>query len=54
MEKKELYTLREVETIVKVSQRTLYNWIKSGKLKAKKVGGQYRVSPKTIEELLKD
>ena len=55
MEKKEynVYTLKEVEKIMSVSQRTLYNWIKGGKLKAIKVGGQYRVTQEALDELLK-
>ena len=33
-----LYTIREVEDILKVTQRTLYKYIKEGKLKATKAG----------------
>ncbi len=33
-----LYTLREVEEILKVTQRTLYKYIKEGRLKATKAG----------------
>ena len=38
-----LYTLREVEKILKVTQRTLYTYIQNGQLKATKIGKYWRV-----------
>lgn len=45
------YKLEEVEQILQLTRRTLYNYIKSGKLKAVKVGRDWRVSAKAIQEL---
>lgn len=45
-----VYTLEEVCNILKVTKRTVYNYIKGGQLKAVKVGKYWRVS----EEHLKD
>lgn len=43
MEEMKLYTLREVEQILKVTQRTLYTYIQEGTLKATKIGKYWRV-----------
>lgn len=47
-----LYTLKEVEAILKVTQRTLYNYIKSGKLKAIKLGKEWRVREEDLNDFL--
>ncbi|OHW61240.1 helix-turn-helix domain protein [Andreesenia angusta] len=47
-----VYTLKEVEPILKVTQRTLYNYIKSGKLKAVKIGKEWRVKHSDLEDFL--
>ena len=47
-----IYTLREVEEIMGVSQRTLYRWIETGKLKAFKAGGTWRVSEEALQEFM--
>lgn len=46
----EVYTLKEVEDLLQVTQRTLYNWIKDGKLRAFKAGRQWRVTKEALEE----
>ena len=46
-----LYTLREVEEILKVTQRTLYTYIKEGKLKATKAGN-WRVKHSDLMEFV--
>jgi excisionase family DNA binding protein len=48
-----IYTLREAQGILKVSRRSLYNFIKSGKLKAAKVGREWRVAHGDLKTLLK-
>lgn len=45
-----LYTLDEIADTLKVTRRTLYTYIKEGKLNAVKIGRSWRVS----EEALKD
>ena len=43
MESFKLYTIDEIAEILKVTQRTVYNYIKSGSLKAIKIGKYWRV-----------
>ena len=47
-----VYTLDEVADILKVSRRTLYNYIKEGKLPAVKMGKYWRVSQDTLEAFI--
>jgi len=47
-----IYTLKEVEEILKVTQRTLYNYIKTGKLKAVKTGKSWRVTHESLQRFL--
>lgn len=51
--KKDIYTLKEIEEILGVSQRTLYRYIKDGKLTAVKPGGQWRVERPELEAFIK-
>lgn len=48
---KGVYTLDEVAGMLKVTKRTLYNYIRAGKLKAVKIGKYWRVTSAAIEEL---
>ena len=50
---KELYKLSEVQEITQLTQRTIYNHIKSGKLQAVKMGGQWRVEKAALEHFIK-
>lgn len=47
-----IYTLREVEEILNVTQRTLYRWIDNGSLKAFKAGRTWRVSEEALQEFI--
>lgn len=47
-----LYTLTEIEPILGVTHRTLFNYIKSGKLKAKKIGGKWKVTKEVLEDFV--
>lgn len=49
----EVYTLKEVEELLQVTQRTLYNWIKGGKLTAFKAGREWRVTKEALEDFTK-
>lgn len=49
----EIYTLEEIEKLLQVTRRTLYNWIKDGQLKAFKVGRGWRVTKEALEEFTK-
>lgn len=46
----EVYTLKEIEDLLHVTRRTLYNWIKGGKLKAFRIGKEWRVTREALEE----
>lgn len=52
MEELRVYSLKEVEEILKVSQRTLYTYIKTGKLKAVKMGKYWRVSHESLKDFI--
>ncbi len=47
-----LYMVNEVKDILKITQRTLYNYIKSGDLKAVKIGKYWRVKKSDLEEFI--
>lgn len=52
MEELKLYTLREVEKILKVTQRTLYTYIQEGTLKASKSGKYWRVKHNDLMQFI--
>ena len=47
-----VYTLEEVMDVLKVSKRTIYNYIKADQLKAIKVGREWRVTEKALAAFL--
>lgn len=47
--KDDLLTSKEAAKILKVSKRTLYRYIKSGKLKAAKIG-QWRIKKSDLDK----
>ena len=47
-----LFTLKETAKILRVSERTIMRYLKSGKLKASKVG-QWRIKQSDLENFLK-
>lgn len=50
---KEIYTLHEVEELLKVTQRSLYNFIKDGRLKAFKAGREWRVTEEALNDFMR-
>ncbi|MCM1567811.1 MAG: helix-turn-helix domain-containing protein [Dehalobacter sp.] len=46
------YTPQEVADKLKVNIRTLYRWIREGKLKAVKIGELWRISETELNKLL--
>lgn len=38
------YSTKEVAELLKVTERSVYNYIKDGKIKGKKIGGKWRVT----------
>lgn len=49
---KEYYSTIEVSNIFKVSRITIFNWIKTGKIKATKIGRNYVVPHSSVVEKL--
>ena len=47
-----VYTLEEVADILKVTRRTLYTYVKSGKLRAVKMGKYWRVSEEALRAFI--
>lgn len=47
------YTPEDIASNLQVHLKTVYNWIKSGKLKAVKVGHFWRISETELNRLLK-
>lgn len=52
MAEMKIYTLDEISEILHISRKTLYSYIKEGKLKAVKVGRSWRITAKNLEEFL--
>ncbi len=50
----EVYTLEEVQALLQVTRRTLYNWIKGGKLEAFRAGRQWRVTREALDQFTKN
>lgn len=49
-----LYTIKEIASILKVTERTIYNYILSGALHAIKIGKYWRVKHLDLEQFLTD
>ena len=47
-----VYTLDEVAEVLKITRRTLYTYVKEGKLKAVKIGHEWRVSETALQDFL--
>jgi len=47
-------TVRETCSLLKVSRQTVYEWMKSGKLKAVKAGRLVRIRKEDLENFLKE
>ncbi len=48
----EIYTLEEIAQLLQVTRRTIYTWVKDGKLKAFKVGRGWRVTREELDAFL--
>lgn len=47
-----VYTTGEAQELLKVTQRTLYRYIKAGQLKAIKLGREYRITEESLKDFL--
>lgn len=52
LESTKIYSIDELESILKVTKRTLYTYIKTGKLKACKMGKYWRVTQRHLDNFL--
>ena len=48
----ERYTIEEVAAKLKFEPRTVQGWLKSGKLKGKKIGGEWRITEAAVKKFL--
>lgn len=49
----QMYTLKEVRTRLKVSERTIHRWLDNGKLSGNFVGGLWRFSEQQVQALIR-
>jgi len=47
-----VYTIEELVDVLHVTRRTIYNYLRSGSLKAAKMGKYWRVTEKQLEDFL--
>ena len=47
-----VYSLTELEPVLGVTHRTLLNYVKTGKLKAVKIGGKWKVSDDNLKKFI--
>ena len=48
----QFYTIDEIAELLKISYLTVFRWVKAGKLTAYKVGKQYRIDAKDLNNFL--
>lgn len=51
-EVKQLYLLKEVAQILRVTDRTLYSYVKDGKIKATKIGNRWKIAEEDIKAFI--
>ena len=49
----EIYTVVEISELLKVKRLTVIDWIKKGKIKAVRIGRQYRIPKDYLDEFIK-
>ena len=47
-----LYTLKDLSEILKVTQRTLHNYIKEGRMTGQKIGGKWQISETNLRKFV--
>lgn len=50
----QVYTLQETADILKCTKRAIYNWIKEGKIKASKIGRDYKITATEIKRVIEE
>ena len=46
------YSLKETAAILGVAERTMHDYIKTGKIKAQKIGGHWRISERNLQRFV--
>lgn len=46
-------TVKDIATLLKISELTVYKYIRSAKLEAIQLGGHFRISTQSLQEFLK-
>lgn len=54
MSREEFYTAQELAEKLKLNVMTIYRYIKAGKLKAHKIGKEYRIGRAEFERFMKE
>ena len=49
-----LYTVRDIATMTRLTSRTIRNYLKDGRLKGRKIGGEWRFTVKDIRRLFEN
>lgn len=49
-----LYTIAEISDILKVTPRTIYNYIKNEDLEAVKIGKHWRITDSALQEFIEN
>lgn len=52
LQKYKLYSVQELKPVLGKSDQTIIRYLKAGKLKGSKVGGQWRVTEEALREFL--
>ena len=47
-----IYSLKELSEKLNVTQRTLHNYIKDGRLKGQKIGGKWQISESNLKKFI--
>ncbi len=50
----EIYTPKEAGDFLKLNTETIYDYIKSGHIRASKIGNRYRITGEALEEFLRN
>ncbi len=54
MSKSEFYRAEDLAKMLKVNIMTIYRYIKSGKIKAHKIGKEFRIDKKSFDDFLNE
>lgn len=50
---KQTMTVEEVSTYLQFHEQTIYRWLREGKIKARRVGGQWRFTEEDVQNILR-